>query len=62
MALYTHADVLASLLKPKANPADQPETEDWADRIAKAKEARRSGQKMRAGKPPVISKTWKREK
>ena len=39
MALYTHIDVLAALLKPQESAADKPQ-EDWADRIAKAKEAR----------------------
>lgn len=57
MALYTHTGVLAALLKPQASAADKPK-EDWADRIAKAKEARIWGQKMRAGETPVSSKTW----
>ena len=60
MALHTNIGVLASLLKPKASEAGKSE-EDWADRIAKAKEARRSGQKMREGKTPVLSKTWKKK-
>ena len=59
MARHTHIDVLAALLKPKASAADKPQ-EDWADRIAKAKEARRSAQKMREGKTIVLSKTWKK--
>lgn len=59
MALYTHTGVLASLLKPQESAADKPQ-EDWADRIAKAKEARIYGQKMRDGKTIVLSKTWKK--
>lgn len=59
MARHTHIDVLAALLKPQASAADKPK-EDWADRIAKAKEARRSAQKMREGKTIVLSKTWKK--
>lgn len=61
MAGHTQAGILPSLLKPKAGQAEQPEAEDWADKIAKAMEARRSGQKMREGKDTVLSKTWKKK-
>ena len=41
-------------LNPALNPAGIVETENWALKIAKAKEAREAGRKLRKGKPKVF--------
>ena len=57
MALHTCRGVLPAIRKAKTPPEANRELKDWADKVAKLMEARRAGQKMREGRPPVLSKT-----
>ena len=56
MALYTRTGMAPAIRKPNKRPEATQDKEDWVDELAKVMEARRAGQRMREGKPLILSK------